>query len=550
MIRKHPMKTGLCLTLCALLCAGCASAPAGSPYADPASSAVDSNSPASSAVSSEAPAEGNIYDKPLTEKPVTFTYWVSLSANAAASISSYAENRMYPVVEEKTGVHLDFIHPTMGQEKEQFNLMIASRDLPDLIEYGWTSYNGGPEKAISDGIIIKLNDLIDQYAPDAKALMQSSPVVAKQSMTDSGSYYAFMAVGESNGKTQSGPFLRSDWMEELGLEDPTTLDEWGAVFEKFKTEKGAEAPFTTGPNTVVSGDIICGSFGIGGEYYQKDGKVMYGPIQPEYKGYLTLLRDWYARGLLDPDFAANDNKAVAANMTSGKSGFTLNAAGNIGLFLNAVKDSDPNYDLRPIEYPKMQDGGNPLFHSYSWEVRTSGSMAITTECKDPELATKWVNYFYTEEGGLLKNFGIEGESYVIENGSPVMTDLIENNPDGLSRQQALGVWSRGDMPSPGPIIKLPDGNARVREAFELWNRYSDNATDVLLPPVTQTPEEAEELATMTTNINAYKEEMVIKFVMGRESLDNFDSFVDQMKSYHIDRVIELKQAALDRYNTR
>lgn len=74
------------------------------------------------------------------------------------------------------------------------------------------------------GIIIRLNDLIEQYAPDAKALMHSSPVVAKQSMTDNGSCYAFMAVGESNGNTQSGPFhpdakkiVLESWMEQEGV---------------------------------------------------------------------------------------------------------------------------------------------------------------------------------------------------------------------------------------------------------------------------------------------------------------------------------------------
>lgn len=555
MIRKRPLKTSLCLMLCALLCAGCSGAPAESSSASaaPASSAAPaaSSAPASSGPSSQPAAEEGLYDSPLTDKPVTFSYWVELSGNAAAAINSYSDNKVYGRMEEMTGVHIDFLHPTAGQGKEQFNLMIASRDLPDLIEYGWIGYNGGPEKAISDGIILKLNDLIDAYAPDAKTLMQSSPVVAKQSVTDNGSYYAFMAVGESNGNTQSGPFLRADWLADLGLEDPTTLEEWTAILEKFKSEKGAEFPFTGTSGTFLSDTPICGAFGIGPDFYQKDGKVKYGPIDPEYKQYLAFVKDWYDRGLLDPDFAANDSKTLAANMTGGKSGFMVGfAGGSMGTYLNAMRDTDPAFDLKPIEYPKMQDGSDPLFHHRAWEVRTSGSLAITTECKQPELAAKWANYFYTEEGGLLKNFGIEGESYTVENGTPVLTEMIEKNPDGLSRQQALGVWSRGDTPSPGPVIKLPDGNPRVRETVEVWNRYADNATAVLLPPVTQTPEEAEELATLTTNINAYKEEMVIKFIMGRESLDNFDSFIDQLMRYDVERVIALKQAALDRYNAR
>ena len=68
---------------------------------------------------------------------------------------------------------MEYIHPNDQQTAEQFNLMIASDELPDVIEYDWTgrsagSYPGGPEKAIQDGVILELNDLIDQYAPNLK----------------------------------------------------------------------------------------------------------------------------------------------------------------------------------------------------------------------------------------------------------------------------------------------------------------------------------------------------------------------------------------------
>ena len=170
-------KSVFCIVFSGLLCtsfAGCGEKGGESPSSGIAGSSV-SSSASSAGTSSEEP----LPDGQLTAEPVTFTYWVSLDNNAAASISSYGENKMYQELEKITNVHIDFLHPTIGQEKEQFNLMIASRDLPDFIEYGWTSYDGGPEKAISDGIIIQLNDLLDQYAPDAKALMQSSDVVSK-----------------------------------------------------------------------------------------------------------------------------------------------------------------------------------------------------------------------------------------------------------------------------------------------------------------------------------------------------------------------------------
>ena len=69
----------------------------------------------------------------------TFTYWTSLPASLATHVQSYNEVAMYQYLEEKTGVHIEFIHPAAGQENEQFNLLLASRDFPDMIEHSWVS---------------------------------------------------------------------------------------------------------------------------------------------------------------------------------------------------------------------------------------------------------------------------------------------------------------------------------------------------------------------------------------------------------------------------
>jgi putative aldouronate transport system substrate-binding protein len=142
----------------------------------------------------------------------------------------------------------------------------------------------------------------------------------------------------------------------------------------------------------------------------------------------------------------------------------------------------------------------------------------------------------------------------MENGYPKYTDLILNNPDGLSVSQALGKYTRGSTPSPGFIDgryheqywQLP----QQKEAGKLWAEVADNALEVLVPPITSLPEEAEEISTIMATVDSYREEMAVKFIMGQESLDHFDKFVAEMEKMNIKRAIELKQAALDRYNKR
>ena len=184
------------------------------------------------------------------EDGITLTYWVGLSANAASQLNSYAESPVYKTVMEASGLNLEFIHPATGEESTAFNLMLVSGELPDIIEYNWSSYEGGPQKAIDDGVILPLNDLLETYAPDAYAMMTRTDSLYRQCTTDDGTFYAFIPIADStsipNGYTidnvQTGPIVRADWLEELGLEVPQTIDDWTNVLTAFKEQKGAQAP--------------------------------------------------------------------------------------------------------------------------------------------------------------------------------------------------------------------------------------------------------------------------------------------------------------------
>ncbi|MFR8337370.1 MAG: hypothetical protein ACLVAW_12230 [Eisenbergiella massiliensis] len=138
---------------------------------------------------------------------------------------------------------VEFQHPASGREKEQFNLIVAD-DLPDIMEWQWVKqYPGGPEKAIKDGVIIPLNDIFDQYCPNIKKYLAENPEVDKMIKTDDGNYFAFPFIrGEDKLCYTVGGFIRQDWLDELGLEVPTTVDEWHEVLTAFKEKKGAEAP--------------------------------------------------------------------------------------------------------------------------------------------------------------------------------------------------------------------------------------------------------------------------------------------------------------------
>ena len=107
------------------------------------------------------------------DEPKQISYWIDVQ-QGSSMINSFAELACWQQVEKNLGVQIKWEHPAIGQGTEQFNLIMASSDLPDIMYYTWTdSYPGGPEAAIADGKIIALNDYIDEYAPNLKAYLEA-----------------------------------------------------------------------------------------------------------------------------------------------------------------------------------------------------------------------------------------------------------------------------------------------------------------------------------------------------------------------------------------
>ncbi|UOK66201.1 extracellular solute-binding protein [Paenibacillus sp. OVF10] len=130
------------------------------------------------------------------------------------------------------------MRPPANQAKEAINVLLTSGELPDMIEYEWSNYPGGPEKAIKDGYILRLNDVIDQYTPHLKQYLNEHPDIDMQIRTASGSYYAFPFIqGDDKLRTYQGPIIRKDWLDELGLDVPTTIDEWHTMLQAFKDKR-------------------------------------------------------------------------------------------------------------------------------------------------------------------------------------------------------------------------------------------------------------------------------------------------------------------------
>ena len=477
------------------------------------------------------------------------TWWTTLFPHISQTAASNNDVPFYQELEKRCNVDLEFIHPASGQESEKFNVMCASGEYPDLIEWDFMTYKGGPAKAVEDGVIVYIDDYLDD-APNYKKYLEEHPDVAKQVVTDEGKHYTFAFIrGDESLMCWKGPQIRKDLLDKAGLALPETIEEWDTALRKFK-EMGIAYPLSSkGANF---SDAFSGAFGVSESFYQEDGKVKYGPMEPGYKDYITQMNQWFKDGILDNDFFAQDSKALNAKITTGMVGaFVASAGGDMGSLLPTLQTTDASYDLSGTKYPVMKKGDTPRFGQMDFAYYPMVSVAISSQCKNIKEVVKFLDYGYSEEGHMFWNFGTEGVSYNMENGYPQYTDEILKNPEGLSIQAAMSKYAAAAYG--GPFVQdaryyeqyLP--YQQQNDAVKLW---ADHDGSTRIPYVSYTAEEGDQRSKKMAVISSYVNENVLKFITGQIDMNEWEEFVSQIKANGIDEVLEIMQNALDRYNKR
>ncbi len=484
------------------------------------------------------------------------SWWMPLNGNVAAVAPSLNETPLAEELEKRTGIKVNFVHPTRGQESENFSLLMASGNTHDITTSSWFSY--GPDLAVQQGQIIALNDVMEDYAPNLYKIINESEDLQKMLKTDSGTYYAFPHIKDdaSMGRTFKGLMLRQDWLEELGLEVPETIDEWETVLKAFKEKKGAKAPLTLASTTdMLISRLFIGAYDLDYNYYVEDGKMVYGPVynREGFREFLTRMNKWYNEGLLDKNIATNDKAMVDSNMLNDDAGATYGfASSGMSVYLDAKKD-DPNFKLVAAKFPVLKKGDICEFGFVDSKYHTGNSAAaIGAKSVNKALAMRLLDYLYTEEGHIFANCGIEGVTYEKVNGEIKPTDFVLNNPEGKTVSQLMSLYSFGTYEAPRMSndsafmsrIKYPE----VVEATKTW--AISNQKDHERPAITMTTAENEEFRALDGEIYTYVNQMVTKFIVGIEPLSKFDDFIAELEKRGAERCAEILDTAMQRYNAR
>lgn len=483
---------------------------------------------------------------------------IELDGFAAKFFSSQDWNKLmlWDEYEIMTNIHVNWETVSTETLLEKRNLMLSSGEYPDLL-FASAVPKSDLVKYGRQGVFLPLNDLIDKYAPNFKKVIEENPTVKKGITMADGNIYGFPAYFDPNfkGLHIGTPWINKNWLDKLGLQEPSSLDEFYEVLKKFKEEdpngngKADEIPWGGGYGINSLINYLKGSYGLNNhgtanmnlDSDPKSGKLRFVPTSKEYKELLEYLNKLYDENLIDneiftikePDFNAKASNEVYGVLNTIDPKTLLNLDGYIGAPV-----------LEGPDGTRMNTAiGSPLGNV--------GMFVVTDKNENPAATVRWMDYFFSDEGSKMFFMGFEGITYnEKEDGELEYTKEITNNPDGLNLDQAISkylTWPGGYYPgyvkrkyfNGAESTEASAANAEKAEPFTL--KQND-----IWPSFNYNLEEIDELSAITTDMTTYIDEMNANFITGKTPFSNWDEYVKALEKMGLERYMEINEAAYKR----
>ncbi len=451
------------------------------------------------------------------------SWWCS---NRAASFNLDMED--LPVILElqrRTGISIDFVHPPVSQYTLRFKLMLASGRYPDIISHDFINdYPGGVAGAVHDGIIIAIDDELMRHAPNLDRFLTGHPEIADTLRLPDGRYFCVPSlITDKTSSTYIGPFIRKDLLDKHDLDIPQTIADWENVLDVFYQDPDIDFPLTFYGGNFMDTHFLIGSYGTDWGFYLKNDNVVFGPSEKEFIDFLTTFRRWYETGWVDPGCLINSKKAYTGTVDSNTVGIYIDYITNIYNYTQKLASEDSSVELMPLAYPSFDDNSPiPAGHNAGVFIPFA-SAYISTDAGHPEEVIGMLDYAWSEEGRILFNFGIEGESYTLRNGKPYFLDSIfRPEGDGLKYYIVSGPYLR----DPESFLQSLRLEAQV-DAVRLWSSGTDFPRQ--LPVLIAGRDESIKLMEIISAMDSYIKDTSMDFILGKTDVNMLENIEDNLK---------------------
>lgn len=474
----------------------------------------------------------------------------------SAYVDWIKELKWYDVAEERTGIHVDYIS---GPEEaadvySEVDQRVISGDLPDAVMTKLAQTNVyGPQ-----GVFADLAPYIEKYAPNLQKYIDDNPDY-KALVSD--------ADGHIYGLCKETPIFadligyRADHFKAAGIDPDSivTIDDFTKALETLKAYYGKDNPNyypLTGRDTAIR---FASWFGAASNISSTESNGIY--INGHYKdGSIDIMSDgaykmvetmkkWYDEGLIQPEWVAGTFSEAdwEAAMLNGNGSIFYDYYNRAEWFMeNGGPDNDPNYQMGVLNFIK-DDNGNPQKMTVSMKYNDECVTAVNANCSEDKIKTilTFIDYFYSEEGEILANYGVEGESFKTDaNGDKEFIadyQTEEATPAGEKR------WS---FLSDRFTVCKPVDN----EAFFKWNApliaeatgrlFTDEnlGTSYVLK---FTDDQSKEVTNLLASVYDAQMSGIAQFIDGTRELtpDNWAAFQQEMNDLGLSRIEEIQLAA-------
>lgn len=465
-----------------------------------------------------------------------------------------SEIPMFEKLAEEVGVTIEWEQVRSGWDEKK-NVLLASGDVPDI----FISAISDSDIAAFPELFVPMNDLIDQYAPNIQRMFEELPNTKSLATSLDGNIYGLVSVIPHRPSSYNIFSINQQWLTNLGLVQPTTLDEFYEVLKAFKTKdpnqngQADEIPFDWAPGRgLFTAMSMIGAYGnyaedFSGEWLSaKDGKVVFLPSTEDYKQLVTYLHKLYSEGLINQEIFTQDYSQFQA-----RSKDTENAT--VGATMGwSIEDRFGTQwkDQYVVQLPLAAETGiTPIWPAN--EMRTkylTNKAQITSKCENVEAAMRWLDGFYTEDmsaQGYYGSFDLcvekKGDQYTI-----------------LDPQDGMGAdewkWTNALVDN-GLMYVSQDLESRIIAPASITERVSQDALYApyfpdetgTLPILKFTSDESSELAIVKADIYNLVDVYWAKWIAEGGIENEWGDYISQLSSLGLDTMLDIYQARYSEY---
>ncbi|MFC5467377.1 extracellular solute-binding protein [Cohnella suwonensis] len=485
------------------------------------------------------------------------------------------DNDYTKLVEQKFNAKIKWDLAPADALIDRRQLLLASGDYPEVFLEGKFS-NADLMTYGKQGVLIPLNDLIDKYAPNLKALWEKKPFLKTAMTSPDGNIYGIPRFNECYHCTYSQKYwMNKEWLDKVGLPVPTTTDELYAVLKAFKTQdpngngKADEIPLTGAPNkSVWNGNIdayLMNSFiyNDNDKYLTvTDGKVDFAANKPEWKDGLAYMQKLYKEGLIDSaSFTQNDQAIGQLGNREGDEIVGSITTALVSYLLN-VGDEKITRHKHWVIVPPLK-GPNGVQLAGTWQGLGEFAFTITNKASEAQqiAAIQIADYAFSEEGALFSEYGtnegigwnkaqpgeknIWGEpaKYSFENLKKLDENAIRNDSWSLLGPKDMSKEFRDSFASAQDPLSAKGYETRLAQATKEYEPYAPK--EIYPASAYIRPEDTDTAAQLTTAIKDYVNTSMAQFIIGNKDIEkDWDAYVKGFDGLNLAKYIEIYQNAI------